>query len=415
MNSTIVIILIVIAVLAVGLMAFLIIRRQRYIRALRGRGWTFESRPSLEWVLDHHAPPFGLGFVRKVDEAISGQTATGVPFRVFEYASSEGGPKFDERIASMQLPLPLPDLFLSTDHERSGVQLAQVELDPRFQVRAADAGYPKTALSASVLDAVSAFGQAGHRVDLSIDGQQLVAVGAPKDPEQLQSYLEQLGAIAQAFDPEALAPYRATPSPPGFGFYGHPDWQLIGRDDTLIAKYELTTAGFGHTTEKVVRGANDGLPIEAFIHRWKTQRTETYTDSEGRTQTRTVTDDHSEILIAIAMPFSFPMLSVGGGWGGKKARFESEEFNDRFTVRTDNPKFASDVIHPRTMEFLMAVQPPGFRIEGDGMRFSVDKHDTELIGFCADFAHEFFARVPSFVWKDLQITPPAFRRLPTEP
>jgi hypothetical protein len=23
------------------------------------------------------------------------------------------------------------------------------------------------------------------------------------------------------------------------------------------------------------------------------------------------------------------MLSVGGGWGGKKVRFESEEFNDR--------------------------------------------------------------------------------------
>jgi hypothetical protein len=414
MNSTIVIILIVIAVLAVGLMAFLIIRRQRYIRALRGRGWIFESRPSLDWVLDHHAPPFGLGFVRKVDEAISGQTATGVPFRVFEYTSSEGGPKFDERVASLQLPLPLPDLFISTDHERSGVQLPQVELDPRFQVRAADVGYPKTALAASALDAVAAFGQAGHRVDLSIDGQQLVAVGAPKDPEQLQSYLEQLGAIARAFNPEALAPYRVTPPPPGFGFYGHPDWQLIGRDDTLIAKYDLTTAGFGHTTEKVVRGANDGLPIEAFIHRWKTQRTETYTDSDGRTQSRTVTEDHSEILIGITMPFSFPMLSVGGGWGGKKVRFESEEFNDRFTVRADNPKFASDVIHPRTMEFLMAVQPPGFRIEGNAMRFPVDKHDTQLIGFCADFAHEFFARVPSFVWKDVQITPPAFRRLPTE-
>jgi hypothetical protein len=33
------------------------------------------------------------------------------------------------------------------------------------------------------------------------------------------------------------------------------------------------------------------------------------------------------------------------------------------------------------------------------MRFSVDKHDTQLIGLCADFAHEFFGRVPSFVWK----------------
>ena len=73
------------------------------------------------------------------------------------------------------------------------------------------------------------------------------------------------------------------------------------------------------------------------------------------------------------MPFSFPLLSVGGGGGGKKVRFESEEFNDRFTVRTDNPKFASDVIHPRTMEFLMAVQPPGFRIEGNLMRFSVER------------------------------------------
>ena len=414
MSSTIVIIFIVIAVLVVGLIAFLIIRRQRYVRALRGRGWTFESRPSLDWVLDHHAPPFGLGFVRKVDEAISGQTAAGVPFRVFEYTSSEGGPKFDDRVVSMQLPLPLPDLFVSTDQARSGVELPQVDVDPRYQVRAADAGYAGTALSASVLDAVAAFGQAGHKVDLSIDGQQLVAVGTPKDPEQLQGYLEKLGAVAHAFNPGALAHYRATPPTPGFGFYGHPDWQLIGRDDTLIAKYDLTTAGFGHTTDKAIRGSNDGLPIEAFIHRWKTQRTETYTDSNGHTRTRTVTENHSEVVTAIMMPFSFPMLSVGGGWGGKKVRFESEEFNDRFTVRTDNPKFASDVIHPRTMEFLMAAQPPGFRIAGNGMRFSVDKHDTQLIGFCADFAHEFFGRVPSFVWKNLQITPPTFRQMPRD-
>ena len=61
----------------------------------------------------------------------------------------------------------------------------------------------------------------------------------------------------------------------------------------------------------------------------------------------------------------------------------------------------------------MTVQPPGFRIEGDVMRFTADKHDTQLIGLCADFADEFFSRVPSLVWKDLQITPPAFRRLPS--
>jgi hypothetical protein len=46
LNSTIVIILITIAVLVLALIAFLIIRRQRYVRALRARGWTFESRPA---------------------------------------------------------------------------------------------------------------------------------------------------------------------------------------------------------------------------------------------------------------------------------------------------------------------------------------------------------------------------------
>jgi hypothetical protein len=61
------------------------------------------------------------------------------------------------------------------------------------------------------------------------------------------------------------------------------------------------------------------------------------------------------------------------------------------------------------MEWLMAHPPPGFKIEGRVMRFSVGRHDTELIGACADFAHAFFSRVPSFVWKDLQITPPRFR------
>jgi hypothetical protein len=111
---------------------------------------------------------------------------------VFEYENSEGGPRFDDRIASMQLPLPLPDLFVSADQVRSGVQAAPIEVDPRLQVRAADSGYARMALSPRVLEAIGAFGQAGHRLDLSIDGEHLVAVGAPKDPDQLQAYLELL-------------------------------------------------------------------------------------------------------------------------------------------------------------------------------------------------------------------------------
>jgi hypothetical protein len=169
------------------------------------------------------------------------------------------------------------------------------------------------------------------------------------------------------------------------------------------------SVAFGHSTEKVVRGTNDGLGVEGLIHRWKTQHTETTTDSKGQTQTRTVTDHHDEVVAAVTLPFAFPLLSLDGGRGGERVRFESEDFNDQFKIRCADPRFAYDVIHPRTMEFLMAVRPPGFRIEGPVMRFLVAEHDSEILGFCADFAHDFFSRVPSFVWDNLQVEPPPFR------
>jgi hypothetical protein len=406
-------IIVVVLVVVLAVVAFLVVRRRRYIGALRGRGWTFNSRPQLVEVLDHQAPPFGLGFERSVDEGITGTTRSGIAFHVFEYACREGGPPFDQRLASLALPLALPDLYVSSGEPRHGVRFADLEtggqLGSGFAVRAGDAGYARTLLSAPVVAAVTAFGAAGHRVDLSIDGAHLVAVGAPKDPDALEAYLEALAPIVSALDLAALSAYAQPAAPPRFGFYGHPDWELVGSDDRLIDKYDLTTAGYAHVTEKLVRGDNDGLPLEAFIHRWKTQRTETSTDSEGKTTTRTVTEDHSEVVAAVGLPFELPLLSVNGPWNGKKVRFESEEFNKAFTVRTDEPKFASDVIHPRTMEYLMRVQPPGFVINGALLRFEVSEHDTVTIGICADFAHEFLSRVPSFVWRDRQLTPPQFR------
>jgi hypothetical protein len=78
-------------------------------------------------------------------------------------------------------------------------------------------------------------------------------------------------------------------------------------------------------------------------------------------------------------------------------------------VRCASPRLAYDVIHPRTMEFLMAVEPPGIEVEGHLMRFRTSSHDTATLGYCADFAHDFLARVPSFVWGNLGVDPPAFR------
>ena len=100
MSNTTVIIIVAVIVVILAVIAVLIIRRQRYKAALKSRGWSFDSSPALETVLDHQAPPFGLGFERKVDEGVTGGTRAGIPFRVFEYTCSGGGPKFDQRLAT---------------------------------------------------------------------------------------------------------------------------------------------------------------------------------------------------------------------------------------------------------------------------------------------------------------------------
>lgn len=412
--STAQVVILAVVVVAVGVAVLLIVRRRRYISDLRGRGWNFESRPELSGVLDHSAPPFGLGFERAVDESITGVSQAGVPFHVFEYTYLGAGPKFDARVASLQLPLALPTLFLSQHGTRFGVDLPGVDGDPACQVYTAVTPLANALLTPAVKAAVNTFGRTAGRLDLSVDGDHLVAVGAPKDPDELAGYLEALAGIVNVLDVAALAPLGLPPAPRSFRFYGRPDWVLVDRDDATLSRYDLTTAGSHHRAEQVIRSPDDGLPLEAFIHRWQTSRTETSTDSEGRTTTRTVTEKHSENVVALWLPFRLPQLSVNGGWGGKRVRFELEQFNDNFAVRTSNPKFASDVLHPRTMEYLLRTQPLGFTIEGELMRFTPSVHDTWVIGRCADFAHELFARVPSFVWDDLGVQPPPFRRQLTE-
>lgn len=404
------IIFLIILAVALAVAALLIIRRHRYVTALRSRGWTFDSRPALETVLDHSAPPFGLGFSRSVDESISGVTRLGVPFHVFEYKCSEGGPGFDGRVASLRIAVALPPLFITDGAPRHGLdQVLIVDVDRACQVRSVRPDIAATVLTPAVLGALRTFALTAGRVDVSVDGDHLVAVGAPKDPERLEAYLESFSGVARAVDAAQLSAVAVPATPTGFGFFGRPDWAFVGTDDSLIGRYGLTTAGSHHRTEKVVHSLNDGLPMEAFVHRWQTTHTETSTDSQGHTTTRTVTDHHSENVMGVWMPFTLPTLSINGGWGGRKVKFELEEFNDRFTVRCNSPKFASDVIHPRTIEFLMATGAPDFRMEGQLIRYTPSIHDSLLVGQLADFPHEFLGRIPSFVWRDLGINPPRFR------
>jgi hypothetical protein len=124
-----------------------------------------------------------------------------------------------------------------------------------------------------------------------------------------------------------------------------------------------------------------------------------------------VTENHDETVAGVRLPFSVPLLSVNVAGLGSQVEFEGIAFNRAFTVRTSSRKFAYDVIHPRTMEYLEAVRPLPFVVQGSVMRFFPPRHDSLLLGECADLAAGLWSRVPSFVWKDLGEVPPAFTSL----
>ncbi|WP_152361680.1 hypothetical protein [Microlunatus speluncae] len=420
MNEALVVILIIAAVgIAIG--TILIVRRQLWKKRIRELGWAFESSPSLAPVLPLANPPFDCGFERKTDDLITGTTSTGRPFAVFDYRY-EGAGGSDRRMALIKLPLPLPQLYLTAVGPRGGVTAPPVDTGAGlpFQVLAADPAYARVAVNSGVAGAVSALAQPGgdddpRAIDLSVDGDNLVASDAPKDPDQLRGYLDRLDAVAAAFDPAALSPYRIEPKVPRLGFHGQ-DWTLVGVDDSLISRFDGFKPfgqGHGRRTDKVITGTARGtVPLTAFLYHWQTTHTRTVPDGKGGSRTETYTQNHQQPILALTLPSPTPSLTIGADsmlgrlFGGGTIDFESSQFNQVFDVTSSHPKFAHDVVHPRMMEFLLRARPPQL-IMARGMLITYPAvHDTLEITRLADLLSAFLSRIPGFVWNDLGVTPP---------
>lgn len=418
MNQTVTIVLIAVLVIGIAVATVLIVRRQRWKGRLRELGWTFESSPSLAPVLPLANPPFDLGFDRRTDELITGRTASGRPFAVFDYGYAGTA---ERRLALVKLPSPLPELYLTGSGPRAGVTEPPVDLGPGtpFQVLGADPGYARAVVTPGLVQAVDRFGrppgEEPRAVDLSIDGDNLVSSGAPKDPDELRGYLDRLDAVAAAFDPAAVGPYRIEPKVPRLGFHGT-DWTLVGSDDSLIGRFQgLRPFGEGHgwSTSRVIAGTARGqVPLTAFLYHWVTTHTRTVSDGKGGTRTETYTQSHEQPILALTLPTSTPSLTIGadGAFSGLfksgSIDFESSAFNDLYDVSSDHPKFAHDVIHPRMMEFLIWARPPQLIMTRGMLITYPGVHDPAAVSRLADLMTSFLGRIPEFVWNDLGAAPP---------
>ena len=132
------------------------------------------------------------------------------------------------------------------------------------------------------------------------------------------------------------------------------------RDQFPLASFQQGDGG--RYAYNISHGERGGMQMIAGDYHYYTEST----DSDGDTSTT-----HHHFSFALMRPdFRLRNLTIrkegifdklGAAFGFDDIDFESAEFSKRFHVKSDDRRWAYDVIHPRTMEFLM--QEPGMRLE----------------------------------------------------
>jgi hypothetical protein len=182
-------------------------------------------------------------------------------------------------------------------------------------------------------------------------------------------------------------------------------WRYVGEDRSLAQRFDGTPFGRGdrRRARNVLTGTETGRPFTAFDYSYETHRT----DSKGHRSTQT----HRFAVCAVPLPAPVGMLEVAPEGVLSRAAgavglvqdidLESEGFNRRFSVRAADRKLASDVLTPRTMQYLESVRPAAWRLQGAHIvSWRSGRLDpAEVVRTCAVLCRVVDG-IPSFVWKD---------------
>jgi hypothetical protein len=160
-------------------------------------------------------------------------------------------------------------------------------------------------------------------------------------------------------------------------------WQFDpGRDKHFSDRYPhvpLFSRGHSRFAHNRLQGA-----LEIAGQRWPVQLGDYHyqvTSNSGKSQQTTT---HRFSFLLVQLPFGgVPSVSIrkehffdrlASAVGFDDIDFESAEFSRRFHVKSDDKRFAYDLIHPRMMEFLLTGEPPAILLQGvDGCLYTADK------------------------------------------
>jgi hypothetical protein len=135
--------------------------------------------------------------------------------------------------------------------------------------------------------------------------------------------------------------------------------------ENRYADFSCLQSGSGRYAYNILEGAVQQGRLCGFDYHYETQST----DSEGRTTTNhhhfsvVVIDTGLALKTLLIRPENF-LDKIGEFFGFDDIDFESAEFSRRFCVKAQDRRFAFDVLHQATMEFLLAA--PEFTIQFAG-------------------------------------------------
>ncbi|MDO5735177.1 MAG: hypothetical protein Q4P15_01730 [Propionibacteriaceae bacterium] len=405
MDSIVVVVFLIIGVAALVLGVWLY-QKHKYIKAIEAHGWTWVESPDISIAIGLNAAPFGIGFSRKVDDQIIGRGPSGVPFQAFRYVTDSF--QSNGYVVSMKLPKSLPTVAaFQADLPRAGVSGALVASAPLHVVaKRPDFGQEFTAALLPLLPSLRDSRQQQMVVDVGVDHDQLVMLHVPREPEDLALAVAWLEQVQQALTSSHALSFEGAPPPQHLSFQDRDHWVYQPRNDAMLGYVNHTRGGSSHAAVDIITSDNQGLPFIRLTHTWQT--TYTTTDGEGRTTTHT--QNHTEQICEFRTTFAFRAVSVNWGmfkgFGGNVVAFESAAFNQMFKVRSPVARFASDVFHPRQLEYFLRTGGLGFSIGADGLvQVEGGTWTPAELDRTSEFLHGFFARVPDFTWKELGAWP----------
>jgi hypothetical protein len=187
------------------------------------------------------------------------------------------------------------------------------------------------------------------------------------------------------------------------GFAAERGWTYTPRDDSWVHRFagEPFGRGSNRRASHVLRGPYEGREAVVFDYRYVTR------SGSGQHQT---TQTHRFTVCTLRLPAPLPRLELtgenvltrlAGALGRDDVELESEDFNRRYRVTADDRRFAYDVLHPRTMEQLLALPTLNLRLSGaDALLWDRGATALEELPDRLAVLSRFVDGIPGYVWSD---------------